>query len=98
MHPADDDGIVAMTQADFILVTDKTDAGLFQGRQLLFGRPAPEADISIETGLAISFRVGGSLEPDCERKEPGVGGRTFGPICVAVVRESCAFVSPGRNQ
>src|SRR5438445_4646669 len=84
MHPADDDGVVAMTQADFILVADKTQAGLFQRRQLLFGRPTPEADVGVETGLAIAFCVGGGLEPDSQWKESGIRWQSFGPFSVRV--------------
>ena len=97
VHPADDEGIVAMTQADFILVADQTHAGLFQCRQLLFGRAAPETDVGVEAGLAIPFRVGGSLEPHCERKESAIGGRTFGPFFVGVAG-ACAALGRRRGE
>jgi hypothetical protein len=80
MHPANDGRIIQMSQSDLILLANNVHAGLFKFRQLRLCRPLPKANVSIETGSAVAFRIRGRLEPDGQWKKGRIGGRAARPF------------------
>jgi len=84
MHPTDDGGIVEVLQRNRVLLAYHLHPGLLQGDELFFGRPFPEADVSVEPGVQILSRPGGRLQPDGNGKKVFVVRRPVLPPAVRV--------------
>ena len=90
MHPADDGGIVEVLQRNRVLLANDLHSGLFQSGQLFFGRPFPEADVSVEPGVQILPRLGGRLQPDGNGEKAFVVRRPVLPAGVRACRKRLA--------
>src|SRR5580765_1769183 len=65
VHPADDRGIVLVREPRGVLWADDVHSMLFESRELLVRRSAPQTYVQIDACSLVARRIGRMLEPDC---------------------------------